>query len=721
MYSVTENYINAVRARTRTEELTGVIMLEDGTQTEIDSSLIESGSVRLTSSCVTGEEIAFGGSIMTSLEMGIKNDLSENAFYNAVIAPVYRILLSGNTWYEVPLGRFTVVEAERNNSFVRVVAYDNLMALEKEYDNTPLSGSPYAVLTQICNACGMTLGNTEAEILAMPNGDKPVIVDETSGSSTYRDCTKVVCQLLAGFAVADRNGRLRVRQYEKKSVVQLDKAHRYSLSVADYVCKYSSVVVYSYSGKHTAVDESIENGLTFLISDAPAWDSDEDSDPQALTDALLTEVKQLIYTPASISMPGDPAIECGDMLNMVTDHGTLTTLVTAYTWTFRGRMDIESVGRNPHLKSSDIKEDMKIVRGRVAKIVVDLQEVSSTLSETAIQVGTLKQQQSELKQTVDNIFLSVSEQVTEEIKNIQIGARNLIRNSTNMIYGDYSFSVAEGSNSLEAYTGTIMDKDDECAKFTIGDISDPFVLANIIKGGEQYTLSFWTKANAEGSITTCGETFPVTSEWQKRKITFKAVGTDVSFTFDSEGVYYIYHPKLETGTVCTDWAPAPEDTGDDIDVVNQDMQILRESVSQLSVNADGITETVSKTEEVVNTLTEDVESVKQEILDIQKESNQLTIDIQKITDDGVNKVTTATGFKFNEVGLEISKSTSDISTKITEDGMTINRNGEALLTADHEGVEAKDLHAKTYLIIGGRSRFENYGSDRTGCFWIGEE
>ena len=222
-------------------------------------------------------------------------------------------------------------------------------------------------------------------------------------------------------------------------------------------------------------------------------------------------------------------------------------------------------------------------------------------------------------------------------------------------------------------------------------------------------------------MVAAGTTIAVTTEWKKHIITYTAEGTSLIWFFQTAGNYYVYHSQLELGNVSTDWAPAPEDNGESIEAVNQDMQILRESVSQLSVNADGITETVSKTEEVVSTLTGDVESVKQEILDIQKESNQLTIDIQKITDDGVNKVTTTTGFKFNEEGLEISKSTSDISTKITEDGMTINRNGEALLTADHEGVDAKDLHAKTYLIIGGRSRFENYGSDRTGCFWIGEE
>jgi len=42
--------------------------------------------------------------------------------------------------------------------------------------------------------------------------------------------------------------------------------------------------------------------------------------------------------------------------------------------------------------------------------------------------------------------------------------------------------------------------------------------------------------------------------------------------------------------------------------------------------------------------------------------------------------------------------------------------------ANKDGVDAKDLHAKTYLIIGegeGRSRFEDYSPNRTGCFWIG--
>ena len=61
----------------------------------------------------------------------------------------------------------------------------------------------------------------------------------------------------------------------------------------------------------------------------------------------------------------------------------------------------------------------------------------------------------------------------------------------------------------------------------------------------------------------------------------------------------------------------------------------------------------------------------------------------------------------------------ETSTWITEKGMAIKNNGEDVLTATPTGVDAKNVNVNTYLIIGKNSRFEDYGADRTGCFWIG--
>lgn len=101
-------------------------------------------------------------------------------------------------------------------------------------------------------------------------------------------------------------------------------------------------------------------------------------------------------------------------------------------------------------------------------------------------------------------------------------------------------------------------------------------------------------------------------------------------------------------------------------------------------------------------------------------SEDVRIEIEKTLSEGVTEVTTKTGYVFGEGGLEISKSGSEMSTTITEDGMTVFRSNRAVLTATNEGVTAEDLHATTYLIIGKNSRFEDYRSNRTGCFWVGE-
>lgn len=88
----------------------------------------------------------------------------------------------------------------------------------------------------------------------------------------------------------------------------------------------------------------------------------------------------------------------------------------------------------------------------------------------------------------------------------------------------------------------------------------------------------------------------------------------------------------------------------------------------------------------------------------------------------VTKVETETGYKFGADGLDISKSGEEMSNKLDHTGMYVKRNDEEILTANSDGVDAVDLHAKTYLIIGsgdGRSRFEDYGINRTACFWVG--
>lgn len=154
-----------------------------------------------------------------------------------------------------------------------------------------------------------------------------------------------------------------------------------------------------------------------------------------------------------------------------------------------------------------------------------------------------------------------------------------------------------------------------------------------------------------------------------------------------------------------------------IDLVVSEVEETSEQMAHLQLTQNQIQASVKSQDKEIDELTKRVEATMT--------SEEVTIKInqvlEQIEDIDTSEVTTQTGFTFNADGLTVEKSGKEMKTQITEDGMTVYRSGEAVLSADNEGVKAEDLHATTYLLIGTNSRFEDYNSGkRTGCFWIGE-
>ncbi len=127
---------------------------------------------------------------------------------------------------------------------------------------------------------------------------------------------------------------------------------------------------------------------------------------------------------------------------------------------------------------------------------------------------------------------------------------------------------------------------------------------------------------------------------------------------------------------------------------------------------------------------EKVDSVESELKDeitktateLSRDTESVNIAVKKITENGVDRVETATGYRLDADGLNISKAGEEMTNLLDNTGMYVKRSGEDILVANNKGVQAVNLHAKTYLIIGsgdGRSRLEDYGADRTGVFWVG--
>lgn len=170
-----------------------------------------------------------------------------------------------------------------------------------------------------------------------------------------------------------------------------------------------------------------------------------------------------------------------------------------------------------------------------------------------------------------------------------------------------------------------------------------------------------------------------------------------------------------------------------VDKVNNEITIVSGSSSEnaaaiaaLRMNTESISASVTNlreaTEGGLNTIHEDIVDLTTKV-EATMTSEAVDLKIQSAMANGVDTVTTSTGFTFNEEGLTVSKTGSEMTTRIDEDGMSVYRDNTEVLTADNQGVIAYNLHAKNYLIMGEYSRFEDYtstsGEARTGCFWIG--
>ena len=159
-----------------------------------------------------------------------------------------------------------------------------------------------------------------------------------------------------------------------------------------------------------------------------------------------------------------------------------------------------------------------------------------------------------------------------------------------------------------------------------------------------------------------------------------------------------------------------------IEIVASETSVVKDEISNLKIDTNSIKGTITDIETEISNTNETLSTLTQQV-EAQITEEDVTIRIQSELANGVDKVTTGKGFTLNDEGLTVEdinpNSNNTIKTTISNNGMTVYNNNKETLKANDEGVVAVDLHAKTYLIIGTNSRFEDYGNNRTGCFWIG--
>ena len=251
-----------------------------------------------------------------------------------------------------------------------------------------------------------------------------------------------------------------------------------------------------------------------------------------------------------------------------------TARLKSYSTTTEMNSAIEQAANSITLKVSEKYTEKTVYENGIANAKADATTKANAAeaaakADTANQLksySTTKEMNAAIKLATDAIELTID----NKIESIQVGGRNLVKNSYKL---DGQWSAAGGfvgSTKVVEDTDALSACHIETSCTTAGSGPHyPVFSKKSNRVGKTYTWSFWAKCSVEktGSVGhECGgqKKITVTTEWKKFSHTWKYTdGQYSSFTFylgfKVGEVLYIRDFKIEEGTEATSWSPAPED------------------------------------------------------------------------------------------------------------------------------------------------------------------
>ena len=355
MYTVSAEYLTAIKKPFKIRRITGTV----GNAYFDDNNIVQ-GSFIIDNQCSEGEEVKIGSVYLGELHCTFRNlDLNGQWFKKKIIVSE-GLKLADGTYEEVPLGVYTIYEANHQDDGVAVTAYDNMKKFDKKFKLSTTSGTIYNYLELISTDCGVELAQTEQEIRALPNGMRAYVLYAENDIETYRDLLYWVAQTAGCFATIDRAGKLILRQYGTEAVDTITARDRWQgASFSDFTTYYTGVSVVNVDkGTTTYKGADVDDGLTYNLGSNPLLQNIALDDS---LNAILESLQRINYTPFTVSRGGCPAYDLGDMIDFEGGNGNgKSGCLMSFEYTYHGAYSMEGFGSNPALANARSKTDKQI-------------------------------------------------------------------------------------------------------------------------------------------------------------------------------------------------------------------------------------------------------------------------------------------------------------------------------------------------------------------------
>jgi len=408
MYSTSADFQTKIKDRIRQFKWGGTI----NTATPInfkDKNILSGELIR----SISGESLEVGTVYASQLTMEVDlPSVSRYELYGVQLSLEVQLVGASDV---IPMGVFTITDALQQASKITITAYDAMI----KFDDVNFSPSlhttvqtPYAWLLEMCAACGVSLGSTEAQIEGMANGKRKTgFADVVSDVDTWRDVLGYITAYLGGFSYIGRDGKLYIGAYKSAAVDSIPANFRMSSNLSDYRTTYDGLyAIYKDGGVQEYVSNANSGGIVLNIGTNPFLQFSNATNRQDALQEIIDKWNGIFYVPYSAEMPLVPSYDPGDVLEFTGnqaaayDYGAITEI----TYNIGGNMTVVCAGDNPRLAEAQDRFTKTI--GGLSKDYNNGQEVGGknfwmliTENTSSLSVGSTKTLVAsiEFKQTVD--------------------------------------------------------------------------------------------------------------------------------------------------------------------------------------------------------------------------------------------------------------------------------------------------------------------------------
>ncbi|MDS9384903.1 PblB [Streptococcus pneumoniae] len=287
------------------------------------------------------------------------------------------------------------------------------------------------------------------------------------------------------------------------------------------------------------------------------------------------------------------------------------------------------------------------IRQSVKSLETDTQnKLNQKLSQAEFEVRAGSIRQEILNATKDKASKSeltqTAEELSSKIASVQVGGINLLRNTASLLIGDRSkgcWMSASGGNG-RAISVEVLDPPKKMIKNMIrvientnGGNKDLTQLVRL-RIGEKYTISCYARIasdspNANVNLlfrswannTDLNRKFQKSishKNWQKYSFTFTAdaIENSIQFGQSGAGIIEICAPKIESGTLATDYSEAPEDIEGQISTVES---TFKQRANSLDAGVRSLTEGL-RTKADISSLNVTAENIRQSVKSLETDT-----------------------------------------------------------------------------------------------------